>query len=47
MGLRDLVKGYYQGYLMASENLYTSGIPNSDWRYLEQVYRNEHGSRPH
>ncbi len=51
LGLKDLYythyQGKYKGYLMASENLYTPGIPTSDWAYLEQVYRNAHSSIPH
>ena len=47
LGLRDLDRDNYSGYLMARDELYNAGIPGPDWRYLEQVYRNEHGSRPH
>ena len=47
LGLRDLDKANYSGYLMARDELYSAGIPGPDWRYLEQVYRNEDGSRPH
>ena len=49
-GLDDLYKeeygGKYPGYVMEDERETTS-IPDLDRDYLRQVYRNEHGAKPH
>ncbi len=49
-GLTDLYKkeygGHYSGYVMENEREVTS-IPSLDRDYLRQVYRNEHGAKPH
>ena len=46
--LEDLYEhaGDREGYLM-NDDFYPSSIPDEDEDYVEQVYRNRHGARPH
>ena len=48
LGLTDLYEypGQYPGYLMTSNEKQTA-IPAKDINYVEQVYRNGHGTEPH